>query len=434
MKVNCDMRVKTVYGVGLNIRSGPNITFPRIGGIPDGNVARYTECENGWYKNAVGWCCGSYLQMVKDYGTQSTQTSKATQTPPAKQPHVPSDWEKELLQSIYKNIDASYTDIDDIRYLFGAPFRFTELTDPVPDGSNLGRTYMETLLSNMSMITIAPGCASYMDGASKDDAKSALTSLFGKDADDSDTSQLQDILTNSSATRYYSFKSDFVSYMEYVNNLCRSSAILLGIGDNKLDTNYAPYKSFDWSTAKLKNKNSKLFSWLVNATDESTISFYIDGKSSSYSDGVSNSVDESMLSSAMGKGSDIAKEALFLFGKSYNSDDVKKASLENYDEAVSNVIDKLVDKDNKLGKRLTDHASTLLDGGNVAFPLLWKDSSNSKSYDISIKLVSPYGDVESFYLYILVPMWFLVALSYPRQVGPNGYMSPFLIRCFCKGW
>ena len=434
MKVNCDMKVKTVHGVGVNIRSGPNITFPRIGGIPDGNVSRYTECQNGWYKNAVGWCCGTYLRMVRDYGASSTNSSKKpSSSTKVTAPHIPSDWEKQMLNSIYATVDAKATDVDDIRYVFGAPFQFTDVTDPRPKGSAIGRSYMETMLSDMTMMSIAPGSASFMKDVSNKEAKSLLSSLFDS-MKSSDQSALQKVLDGTTPGRYYSFKSDYTAYMEYVNNMCRIAAQLLGIGDRKLDSSYRPYKSFDWGTANLKSNHSKLYSWLTSSTQERSVQFYIDGKASSFSDSISNSTDDSMLASAMGKGSDLAKEALFLFGKSYDSTQLKQASLENYEEAVQNVLDKLTSKNSKLKARLTDHASTLLEGGNIAFPQLWKDASYSKSYDITVKLVCPYADVESFYLYILVPLFHILAVGLPKQIGANGYMSPFLVRAYCKGW
>lgn len=34
----------------------------------------------------------------------------------------------------------------------------------------------------------------------------------------------------------------------------------------------------------------------------------------------------------------------------------------------------------------------------------------------------------------MVPLFHIIAFSFPRQVGRAGYMHPFLIRAFCKGW
>src|SRR5699024_7465962 len=64
------------------------------------------------------------------------------------------------------------------------------------------------------------------------------------------------------------------------------------------------------------------------------------------------------------------------------------------------------------------------------------DSDFSNSYDISIKLRTPDGDKLSWFLNIYVPLAHLICLTAPREAsdaGPNGYISPFLVRGFYKG-
>lgn len=51
-----------------------------------------------------------------------------------------------------------------------------------------------------------------------------------------------------------------------------------------------------------------------------------------------------------------------------------------------------------------------------------------------MNLVSPYGDPESIFLNIIVPMMHLIALSMPRQTSANSFGSPFLVKAFAKGW
>ena len=431
--VNYDMKVRTPSHIGLNSRSGPGINYRRIGGLGEGAVVHCTEVQNGWYRHGGGWSSGNYLVLIKDYGTSSS--TQPPNPPPVPKPYVMTEAEKAIVNGVYKSVDAKSTGVDDIKYLHGAPFQFTATTDPRPSGSGLGRAYMETLLDDMSMLVITPGKSKFMTEFSDEASKSLLNGIFGNKASEQDKSSLEKVLTGKEAGRYYSFESDYVDYMRYVNNMCRIASIMLGIGDEKLFDGAKPYKDFDWDIANMKShEQSKLFGFL---NLEKSVAFYIDAKASSFSDGMSNSTDSSMLEGALSKGSDVAKEALFLFGKGYQDQSVFSTSQANYENAVQKVIKSLTSDDSLIRQvtdRVSDHAASMLNGGNVAFPQIWKDSSYNKSYDITMKFVCPYADVESFYLYILVPVFHIIAFTYPRQLGANGYLNPFLIRAFCKGW
>lgn len=344
-----------------------------------------------------------------------------------------SSTDTELVNTIFmKETAKSDGTIDNMRYLFGAPMQYNALADPRPDGSKLGRCYLENLVGDMSLLTLTPGKAEFMKYLSKDAANKFSSSLVSSSNEDNEAS-IQNLLTGKESGRYYSFTSDYTEYMKYVNGMCRTSALLLGIGDNVMFDGAKPYKDFDWDINNLSKQQSTMFSFL---TCEKSVSFFIDGKQTSFNDSLSNSTSDSMLAGVIGKGSDVVKEMQFLFGKSFDPNDVIDTSQQNLENSVSKVMSSLT-KNNSIVKQMTDNVSsnlnTIIHGGNVAFPELWKDSSYDKTYDITIRLVSPYGDKESIYLYILAPIFHLMALAYPRQLGANGYANPFLVRAFCKG-
>ena len=432
--VNYDMRVKTRSGVGLNIRNGPGLQYTRIGGLSEGTEVHCTQCENGWYlHDAGGWSCGTYLVLTHDYGgTSANNDGNSSGVPPI--PEM-ADWEKELINSMYSTYDQSTSNIDSLRYIYGAPFQFTNITDPKPDGSNLGRTYIDTVLSDMSMLLITPGKAAFMKNFGKKASNAIVSNLLGASRNEDEAKKLANILEGKETGRYYSFETDYTEYMKYVNNGLRISSQLLGIGDRTLYEGSKTYAEFDWDLGNMSSSgSSKLFNFL---TEQKSVAFFIDGKESNFSDGMNSSLGESLLAGALNKGSDIAKEAIFLFGKAFDDQALLDTSKTNFDTAVQKVISTLTSNSTlakQVTDRVSDHATTMINGGNIAFPELWKDSTYNKSYDVSLKLVSPYGDKESFFLYILVPLWHIIALAYPRQLGANGYSSPFLIRGFCKGW
>lgn len=71
--------------------------------------------------------------------------------------------------------------------------------------------------------------------------------------------------------------------------------------------------------------------------------------------------------------------------------------------------------------------------GRIRFPEMWSNSSYSRSFNMTFKLYSPYGDKLSIFENVYVPMVYLMCLGFPRKTGRNSYMSPFVLKAFSKG-
>jgi hypothetical protein len=69
----------------------------------------------------------------------------------------------------------------------------------------------------------------------------------------------------------------------------------------------------------------------------------------------------------------------------------------------------------------------------MAFPEVWSDSQFDRTCSLSLKLYSPYGDRLSIFENIYVPLIFLLAMALPKAIGPNAYMTPFIVRTVAKG-
>lgn len=422
----------------LNIRSGPSLDYDIIGKLYNGDKIWAYSVSNGFYQFNYdnvqdGWVDGRYLNLVADLENPEALTS--TSTANSTSGDELTDYDREMLESIYTTLNIEASDkIDTLRFLFGAPMQFSKLTDPRPSGSKLGRMYLSYLLTDMSLLTLTPGKADFMANFSKTATNELAKKFISLSHDADQDSSITAILEGKETGRYYSFKSDYNEYMKYVNNMCRLSALFLDIGDQCLYDGAKPFRDFDWDLNNLSTIDTTIFSFL---TKEKGVSFFIDGKQSSFNDGMTNSTGDSKVASAIGTVSDYSREAMFLFGKSFSDESLINTSKANYDSAVNKIMNSLT-KDSTLARqatdRISDHVTTLINGGNVAFPEIYKDSTYNKSYDITIKLVSPYGDKLSIYLYIFVPLFHLIAMSFPRQMGANGYMNPFLVRAFCKGW
>jgi hypothetical protein len=92
-----------------------------------------------------------------------------------------------------------------------------------------------------------PGKPSYLPSLSEDERKSFTNWLAERVTDSDNTSALQAIIGNQDI-KYFDFTTDYVTYMQYVNLLCRMCALYLGIGDkpfNGIDGE-TPYKYYNW--------------------------------------------------------------------------------------------------------------------------------------------------------------------------------------------
>ena len=86
----------------------------------------------------------------------------------------------------------------------------------------------------------------------------------------------------------------------------------------------------------------------------------------------------------------------------------------------------------------------VLQGGKISFPEIWSNSEYNESYSISMKLRSPDNDPLSIFLNVIKPYCEWLCLTLPHNAtgipgtfgqgayDPNSYISPFLVKAFCK--
>jgi len=330
--------------------------------------------------------------------------------------------------------------IRDMRGVLGLPMQFLPNTDFRIDGSSdntaFGRVYSERIIKNIPLLLITPGVPSFMSSFSKKDKKIALANIFNGMAE-----ATFDKLMKNGSGKYYSLKYDYVSYFAYVNTMVRAAAIILGIDKVTVDGKELGSKNWLYNTSDGKSSlnifsHGQMSRFLGPYTG--CIAFYADC-GSTVSDSFSNSTGQSSLSSTINGLSDQAREMNFLAGtigstvgatldKFTGQGDLEK-NMQNVQDAVKRVG---LGGNNML-TGIINKAQTLLAGGKLIFPEIWTDSNFGRSYSASMKLVAPAGDKLSVFLYILVPIYHLIALTLPRESISQAYYSPFLVRCYYKG-
>ena len=268
--------------------------------------------------------------------------------------------------------------------IFGSPHQFTEVVDPRIDdtSSDVGVNFMKNILSEAPICTIIPGEPAYLPGMAGSklgttdkisvtralasaylNGSSSMSNIFGGYIENSTEDQL----------RLYDFKRSYYQYMQYVNILCRTGAMLLDIGDYELfgQGSNTKLREYDWryyrlnldnneavaeynnkwnnASSKISEAASELYNSFLKSKDsifsalgifdneddagntytneyemrntyeeidsvltgDNFVQFYVDADVSS-SDDMSNATSESMIKSSFDSGANFMKEISFI--------------------------------------------------------------------------------------------------------------------------
>lgn len=335
--------------------------------------------------------------------------------------------------------------------IIGLPFQYLDTTDIRPyNNIDVGRSFIENMIAEAPMLTITPGVSNYFNTFTEDE-KGTLSEYINKAmsgaqqtaATIADAAQLEG--------RFYDFTATYTWYMSYVNLLCRVCAIYLGIGDDIVPGTNTTYKRFDW--AKYENitgsRQSKRYTSTVGNSiwdditggigniaagisdnlfgDYNYLKLYVDG-AESVQTSFSNSTSQSQIAGLFDTVESLWKEINLLGGGAAISQVGALAG--NLATSVTSQFDS--DASSNLSK-IIGLTSQVVQGSNILFPEIWGDSSMRNAYSFNIELSSPYGDPESVFLNILMPMMHILALGLPRQVSANSFTTPFLIQASLKG-
>ena len=150
------------------------------------------------------------------------------------------------------------------------------------------------------------------------------------------------------------------------------------------------------------------------------LTYYMEA-SSSVSEDISGSYGESELASEM---------------KQLSS----QAQARKYSETFKwggGVAETLMSWKDKLGSLIARNdistTSSLIKGANIVLPEMWQGSEYGRSYSISFKFTSPYGDNQSIFEYVLLPLISLICLCLPKQITPNTHLAPFIVMADSPG-
>lgn len=341
--------------------------------------------------------------------------------------------------------------VSSLRGILGMPHQFTPITDPrldsntlVGDNDAFGRVYSEKIIKQIPLLLMTPGTPAFMTSYTYEQKSKVIDRLSRLGLTDE---TFDSIFSDGKSGKYYSLKFAYTEYFYYVNAMLRSAAYFLDIQDEKIDNKSLGTINWMYTTANMDNSvfnnentgifsHGKLTSFL--GPYSGCIAFYADA-GTTVDDSFSNSTTESQLASGLNNLSEQGRELNFLIGNVGGMAGVKLDTLtgaDSLDATIGDIqsrIDKLMPGKSNIFSNILGKATTILAGGRVVFPEIWSDSSFSRSYSCSMKLVSPSGDKLSVYLNILVPIYHLLGFTLPRESTNQAYFSPFLVRAYYKG-
>lgn len=318
--------------------------------------------------------------------------------------------------------------------IFGIPYQFTTTVDPIADGfDNVGRKYVEKILSVMPVLFLTPGEPVFMSDYGKDAKNTVAKKFFEFGSDNNESGAFEELGDG----RYYSLSGNFTEYQRYANIALRALAVFMNIGDVRIPTpESGNVRLREIRVEQLLNKNfQKMFGTNL------VVPFYLDAETA-VTEQFGNSTTESILSQAANSMSPTAREIQFMLG-SRDLGGIGGAVKDAVTGLGSNIIDAAAELlggaasafvGKGLVSQLSSELTTIVSGGKIVFPKIWSESSYSRSYSVSLKLRSPDPDPVSIFLNIYVPIILLVSMAAPRQLGnsANSYESPFLVRATYK--
>ena len=386
---------------------------------------------------------------------------------------------------------------------YGVPPQWTKYVDPrvysfspinnTPDNKSndiaigLGRRYSSVIVSNPTIIEIAPGTMKYSNWLlNASDVVNDMDNIIGG-ADNGTIEQIAKSLDNNHGS-FYKITPNFNNgnnvvfagvvrhgYITYVDLLMKYAAIFLSRVDSKKgDTGegeFYPYYSYGNATdtepipmplAKRKplfvdgtstEEYAKISWYAYNkplgwvtvggflsgakvslngpGTGDSSdkfdyIKFYLSG-STSANDNFETNVEDSLLSNLANTiNSGLKEAAYFTDAVGSFADDLNKGFTDIFNSTKLNGENPLAG--------LTG-LTTLLGGAKITFPKIITESSYGKSINCECTFVSVYGETESIYLNSIRPYLHLLAFVLPHQVRSNleMYTFPFIVKAYCRG-
>lgn len=445
---------------GLNVRSGPGKNYSKIGALTNNTKVTIIKTSSGWhqinYKSGTGWVDATYVKTTSSASYISVTDVKVVTAAQATQEADRVAAQKEVdSESNYKyftnysynpsqglNNDTYYKEFAArINSCFGTPPKYNmDIDIQYITDVGYGRVMLETFYSSPTILSICPGKVKMFPnlfGKEKDTAWSLLMAAA------TGNSSLEEKIRNDSDAKFsgkmYTFATDTAGFAKRVNVLCRACAVLLGIGDQTLPGTSYKLVNFDYSYWSIRKsyspgstiKDKSIFNafWTggVDAvsgaiTDKNYIHFLLSNSDTSINESISTNTDASIMSGMMGTLNSATAALAYFTGSGFDEE--------------ANIVKQIADTLNMGGNAdsWAKLGNNLLKGGQMVLPKNITGVNYGQAISCSLSFISPYGAPMSIFLWCIVPIMHILALSLPKQIADNMYTFPFICRVCQKGW
>lgn len=251
---------------------------------------------------------------------------------------------------------------------------------------------------------------------------------------------------------FYTFESDWNSYINNVKMMINSAVVMLGlqsacvrIGNQLLAIAPSASEASDnddvWANYRFVTPCKSLGSAQEldsqNGDTSQYISFMIDPKS--IQESYNNQVQESMIySSVINTGESYGNEIAFITSSSQGAVGAADKIINLADNAVT-AAESIMSQLGSAGRFTAGIASSMLrsfKGDHTIYPLIFqKHTSNGSEIALTVKLRASGGDPYSYLTEILVPMFFALGMVLPKMSKNSGasYCYPPIIQCNIPG-
>lgn len=252
---------------------------------------------------------------------------------------------------------------------------------------------------------------------------------------------------------FYTFESDWHSYIECVKMMINTAVIQLGlqnacvkVGDQLIpigmmgssEGKNEPWSQYSsWISQNTGLLNSSSVTGLDTMTGDTAqyVSFMIDP--AGMTETFTNSVGESQIySSVINQGSEIGSEIAFLTNASANSvDDAIIDIAGGAIGAAEKVLTAMTAGVGRFTAAVAGSFARTFVGNHTIYPQVFKSHSSTQTRDITIHLNASGGDPYSYLMDILVPYFFILGMALPQLSKNNAasYSYPPLVQCNIPG-
>lgn len=246
---------------------------------------------------------------------------------------------------------------------------------------------------------------------------------------------------------FYTFESDWFTYMQNVKMMINTAVIMLGlqqavvrIGNKLVNVGLQASVEADkdvWSRYRFITTEESLpgITGLETQLGDNAqyVSFMVEP---SVSESYTNNVGNSQLYSTMTEGAGSGTELAFITNSSVAGmkDDVIKL-IGNSQQAARDVMKSLSKGSGRFTAAIAAGMTSSYLGDHVIYPQIFTEASSSTSMSVNIHLSSDSGDPYSYLINILVPLFHILGMTLPKMSKNNGaaYAYPPLIQCNIPG-